>query len=129
LTSVNYNDWSFPNSSNHTFVIWRFRFYPFSVCASRQGRSTLWNAKAAEELIELADSGAKAVLSEWALVVGFEDVEGEAAEAGKDNGIDADAGAVLGHGDVAAIVRGVLDLRVIADSGGGAGGWDTVLAR
>jgi hypothetical protein len=80
-------------------------------------------------VIELADSGAKAVLSEWSLVVGFEDVEGEAAEAGKDNGIDADAGAVLGHGDVAAIVRGVLDLRVIADSGGGAGGWDTVLAR
>ena len=62
-------------------------------------------------------------------MVGFEDVEGEAAEAGEDAGIDADAGAVLGHGDFAAIVRGVLDLRVIADSGGGAGGWDTVLAR
>src|SRR5215211_7976314 len=49
-----------------------------------------------------------------------EDVEGKAAEAGEEAGIDADAGAILAHSDVTAVVRGVLDRPVVSDGGGGA---------
>src|SRR5215211_7222328 len=53
-----------------------------------------------------------------------EDVEGKAAEAGEEAGIAADAGAILAHGDVAAVVRGVLDRPMVSDGGGGANGGD-----
>lgn len=38
-------------------------------------------------------------------------------EAGEDAGIAADARAILAHGDVAAVVRGVLDGPVVPDGG------------
>src|SRR3954465_351931 len=87
-----------------------------------QGCSTLWNAEEVEEAIEAADGGAEAVLGERASAVGLEDVEGEAAEPCEDAGVDADARAILAHGDVTAVVGGVLDLPVISDDDGSAGG-------
>src|SRR3954452_6068955 len=56
--------------------------------------------------------------------LGLEDVEGKAAEAGEETRIAANAGAILAHGDVAGVVRGVLDPPVVSDGGGGTNGWD-----
>lgn len=58
------------------------------------------------------------------MAAGLEDVEGEAAEAGEEAGIAADAGAILAHGDIAAVVRGVLDRPMASDGGCGANGGD-----
>ena len=38
--------------------------------------------------------------------------------------LQADTGAILAHGDVAAVVRGVLDRPMVSDGGGGANGGD-----
>src|SRR5215218_10417670 len=89
---------------------------------AHQGCSTLWNAEEVEEAMEAADGGAEAVLGERASAVGLEDVEGEAAAPCEDAGVDADARAILAHGDVTAVVGGVLDLPVISDGDGSAGG-------
>src|SRR3954471_3344566 len=89
-----------------------------------QGCSTLWNAEEVEEAIEAVDGGAEAVLGERASAVGLEDVEGEAAEPGEDAGVDADARAILAHGDVTAVVGGVFDLPVVANGAGSADGGD-----
>src|SRR5215213_1569777 len=89
-----------------------------------QGCSTLWDAEKVEEVIDATDGSAEAVLREGASAAGLEDVEGEAAEAGEEAGIAADAGAILAHGDVAAVVRGVLDPPVVSDGGCSANGGD-----
>lgn len=89
-----------------------------------QGCSTLWNAQKLEERGEAGDGGTEAVLGERAATISLEDVEGEAAETGEDARVAADARAILTHGDVAAVVRGVLDGPVVSDGGGGALGWD-----
>jgi hypothetical protein len=57
-----------------------------------QGCSTLWNTKELEERGEAGDGGTEAILGEQAATVGPENVEGEAAEAGEDAGVAADAG-------------------------------------
>ena len=72
----------------------------------------------------VAECCSVAVLGERADAVGFEDVEGEAAQAGGDSGIGADARAILPHRHVAAVVGGRLDAPVRADRLGGAGGGD-----
>jgi len=71
---------------------------------------------------DACETGAVAVLAECVGLVGLEDVEGEAAQAGEHAGVGADARAVLAQGDVAAVVGRVLDPPVRADSLGGAGG-------
>src|SRR5215217_6366779 len=83
--------------------------YPSPGPTSTQGCSTLWNAEEVEEAIEAANGGSEAVLGERASAVGLEDVEGEAAEPCEDAGVDADARAILAHGDITAVVGGVLD--------------------
>ena len=55
-------------------------------------------------------------------MVGFENVEGEAAQPGEDAGVGANAPAIFTQGDVTAVVRGILDLPVGADRLGSAGG-------
>jgi hypothetical protein len=57
-----------------------------------------------DEAGEAADGGAVTVLAERGSSVGLENVEGEAAEPREDAGVDADAAAVLAHGDVAGMV-------------------------
>jgi hypothetical protein len=69
-----------------------------------QGCSTLWYLEEVDEAGEAADGGAVTVLAERGSSVCLENVEGEAAEPGEDAGVDADARAVLAHGDVAGIV-------------------------
>jgi hypothetical protein len=89
-----------------------------------QGCSTLWDAEKVEEVIDATDGSAEAVLRKRASAVGFENVEGKAAETGEETRIAANAGAILAHGDVAGVVRGVLNLPVVSDGGGGANSGD-----
>ena len=65
---------------------------------------------------------AVAVLTERVGLVGLEDVESEAAQAGEHAGVGADARAVLPQGDITAVVGGILDRPVRTDGLGGARG-------
>jgi len=57
-------------------------------------------------------------------LVCLEDVEGKAAQTGEHAGVGADARAVFTQGDIAAVVRGILDRPVRADGLGGVGRGD-----
>jgi len=89
-----------------------------------QGCSTLRDSQHFEQFLDTDETGPVAVLAERVGLVGLEDVEGEAAQAGEHARIGADARAVFAQGDVAAVVRGILDLPVRADGLGSASGGD-----
>lgn len=77
-----------------------------------------------EQVVDACESGTVAVLTERVGLVGLEDVEGEAAQAGENARVGADTRAVLAHGDIAVVVGGGLDSPVGADGAGGASGDD-----
>ena len=64
----------------------------------------LWDIADFEQFSDACEGGAVAVLAERVGLVGLEDIEGEAAQAGKDAWIGADAGAVFAQGYVPAVV-------------------------
>jgi len=70
-------------------------------------------------VIDACESGPVAILGARCGLVGGEDVEGEAAQAGEHAGIGSDTRAVLAKGDVAAVMGGVLDRPMPADGIGG----------
>jgi hypothetical protein len=57
-----------------------------------------------EQIVDACESGTIAVLADGACLVGLEDVEGEASQAGEHAGVGANARAIFAEGDVAAIV-------------------------
>jgi len=77
-----------------------------------------------EQVVESAESGAISILGQRADTVGFEDVEGEAAQAGEHARVGSNARAVFAHGDVAAVVGSGLDPPMAANGLGGASGGD-----
>ncbi len=89
-----------------------------------QGCSTLPFTGHSEQHFDAAERGAVAVLGERACSVRLENVVAEAAQSGEHARIAPDAGCVLAHGDVAAVVRGVLYRPVRADAFGGSLGGD-----
>ncbi len=70
-------------------------------------------------MIDACESCTVAVLGARCGLVGCENVEGEAAQAGEHAWIGSDARAVLAKGDVAAVMGGVLDPPMPADGIGG----------
>ena len=77
-----------------------------------------------EQVLNARESGAIAVLAEGADLVGLEQIEGEAAQAGEHARVGADARAILAQGDVTRVVGRGLDLPVCADGRGGPLGRD-----
>jgi len=89
-----------------------------------QGCSTLWWVYHCQQVIDSCESGTVSVLGARCGLVGGENVEGEAAQAGEHTGIVTDARAVLAKGDIAAVMGGVLYGPMSADGVGGLLGGD-----
>jgi len=73
-------------------------------------------------VIDACESGTVAVLRTRRGLIGCENVEGEAAQAGEHAGIGSDARAVFAKSDVAAVMGSVLDTPMPADGIGGSPG-------
>ena len=86
-----------------------------------QGCATLWHSDEISEVFEACEGSAIAVLVGCVSAIGLEDVEAEAADAGKHTWVGADAGAVFGESHISGVVGRGLDPPVAADGVGGAG--------
>jgi hypothetical protein len=69
-----------------------------------QGCSMLRRSNEAEQVVDTSESGTIAVLANGTSLVGLEDVEGEATQAGEHARVGANAGTVFAEGDVAAVM-------------------------
>src|SRR6202012_4038002 len=83
-----------------------------------QGCSTLLTDSQREYCVETTECGGVSVLIECIVLIASENVVSEAAHAGEDAGVVADARAVFEKGDIARVMQLVFDVPVAADGSG-----------